>query len=333
MKNDAHIAIAGATGAVGAELMAILQERNFPIGKLSLLASPRSSGRQLPWKTSTLTVGLLEAQAFADVDLAFFCAGGERSKTFAPAAAQAGAIVIDNSSAFRMDAEVPLVVPEVNAQALEEHQGIIANPNCSTIAMVVPLKPLHDAFGIERVQVCTYQAASGGGQAAMDELEGETRAYLSGDSFSRKIFAQPYAFNLFPHDSPLDDQGYCQEERKMIRETRKILALPQLAVNATCVRVPVLRAHSEALNLRFSRPVTVEEAYQVLDRAPGVRIFEDRPSNRWATPRDASGQDDVLVGRLRRDTSQPNTLDLWLVCDQLRKGAALNAIQIAEALA
>ncbi len=324
------MAIAGATGAVGQELLAVLERRAFPVRELTLLASARSVDKRLNFGGRKLAVKELRKSSFKGVELALFSAGGSRSREFAPYAVEAGAVVVDNSSAFRMDAGVPLVVPEINPDAVKAHRGIIANPNCSTIAMVVPLYPLHRAFGVKRVVAATYQAASGGGAAAMEELVGETRAYLAGRDYQRSVFSQQYAFNLFPHDSPLAENGYCEEELKMVRETHKILGDDSIGISATCVRVPVLRAHSEALNIEFTRDVSPEEAYEVLGAAPGVEIFEERGQNRWATPQDVSGRDPVLVGRIRRDLSQPNTLDLWLVSDQLLKGAALNAVQIAE---
>ncbi len=327
-----HVAVVGATGAVGRELLAVLQKRKFPVREMTLLASARSAGKRLRFGEESLPVRELTPESFEGIDIALFSAGRARSREFAPAAVEAGAVVIDNSSAFRMDPGVPLVVPEVNPEAVRQHRGIIANPNCSTIAMVVPLYPLHRAFGVKRVVASTYQAASGAGAAAMAELVEETRAQLEERPFQREIFAQQYAFNLFPHDSPLDGDGYCEEELKMVRETHKIFGDASLAIHATCIRVPVLRAHSEALNIEFSRDVSPEEAYRVLSEAPGVEIHEARDENRWATPIDASGRDPVLVGRIRRDRSQPNTLDLWLVADQLLKGAALNAVQIAELL-
>jgi aspartate-semialdehyde dehydrogenase len=332
MSSGYHVAVAGATGAVGQEMLRVLQNRRFPVRKLTLLASARSVGKRLQFGEESLEVQELRADSFKGVEIALFSAGGSRSKTFAPPAVAAGAVVVDNSSAYRMDPKVPLVVPEINPEAVKTHQGIIANPNCSTIAMVVPLYPLHKAFGVKRVHVATYQAASGAGAAAMEELREGTRASLEGRAFTPKVMPYPYAFNLFPHNSALDDDGYCEEEVKMVRETHKILGDSSLRVNATCVRVPVLRAHSETLNLEFSRDVSPQEAYRVLEKAPGVEIFEDWSKNRFATPLDASGRDPVLVGRIRRDKSQPNTLDLWLVSDQLLKGAALNAVQIAELL-
>ena len=327
-----HVAVVGATGAVGREMLAVLQKRRFPVREVTLLASARSVGKRLRFGEESLPVRELTPESFRGIDIALFSAGGARSREFAPAAVEAGAVVIDNSSAFRMDPGVPLVVPEINPEAVRQHRGIIANPNCSTIAMVVPLYPLHRAFGVKRVVASTYQAASGAGAAAMAELVEETRAQLEERPFQREIFAQQYAFNLFPHDSPMDDDGYCEEELKMVRETHKIFGDASLAIHATCIRVPVLRAHSEALNIEFSRDVSPEEAYRVLSEAPGVEIHEARDENRWATPIDASGRDPVLVGRIRRDRSQPNTLDLWVVADQLLKGAALNAVQIAELL-
>jgi len=332
MSRGFHVAVVGATGAVGQEMLQVLQRRRFPVRELTLLASARSAGKTLRFGEESLPVRELKADSFKGVEVALFSAGGGRSREFAPAAVKAGAVVVDNSSAYRMDPEVPLVVPEINPEAVRTHKGIIANPNCSTIAMVVPLYPLHKAFGVKRVVVATYQAASGAGAAAMEELLAETRATLENKPFTRAIFPQQYAFNLFPHNSPLDDTGYCEEEIKMVRETRKIIGDESLRVTATCVRVPVLRAHSEALNIEFARDVSPEQAYEVLRQAPGLEVHEDRAQNRWATPVDGSGKDPVLVGRIRRDLSQDNTLDLWLVSDQLLKGAALNAVQIAELL-
>ncbi|MDH5751158.1 MAG: aspartate-semialdehyde dehydrogenase [Deltaproteobacteria bacterium] len=332
MSTGYHVAIVGATGAVGQEFIKVLQQRRFPVKKLTLLASSRSVGKKMEYAGETLEVKELREDSFEGVDIALFSAGGSRSKQFAPAAVKSGAVVVDNSSAFRMDPEVPLVIPEINPEAVKEHKGIIAVPNCSTIAMLVPLYPLHKAFGVKRVHASTYQASSGAGAAAMEELLEGTRAYLEGREFTPKVLPYPYAFNLFPHNSALDDDGYCEEEVKMIRETHKILRDDRIRVNATCVRVPVLRAHSEALNIEFSRDVSPSQAYEVLASAPGVEIHEDWSKNRFATPMDATGKDPVLVGRIRRDKSNDNSLDLWLVSDQLLKGAALNAVQIAELL-
>ncbi|MEE8397331.1 MAG: aspartate-semialdehyde dehydrogenase [bacterium] len=332
MARGYHVAIAGATGAVGTELLAVMQRRKFPVRELTLLASARSVGKTLRFGEQSHPVRELREDSFAGVDIALFSCGGARSRRFAPHAVEAGTVVVDNSSAFRMDPAVPLVVPEINAASIKEHRGILAVPNCSTIAMVVPLAPLHRAFGVKRVVVATYQAASGAGAAAMEELRAETLALLEGRPFERKVFPTQYGFNLFPHNSQMLENGYCEEEEKMVRETHKILEDDAIAIAPTCIRVPVLRAHSEALNIEFRRPVTPAEAYAVLQSAPGVEIFEDAAANRWPTPADASGRDPVLVGRIRKDRSQPNTLDLWLVSDQLLKGAALNAVQIAELL-
>ena len=332
MNSGYHVAVVGATGAVGREMLQVLQRRRFPIGELTLLASARSAGKTIRFGETSLKVKELTPDSFTGVEIALFSAGGGRSREFAHHAVSAGAVVIDNSSAFRMDPDVPLVVPEINPDAVKTHKGIIANPNCSTIAMVVPLNPLHRAFGVKRVLASTYQASSGAGAAAMEELQEATRAQLDNKPFEPTIFPYNYAFNLFPHNSPMDEDGFCEEEVKMVKETHKIMNDPNIAINATCVRVPVLRAHSEALNIEFHREVSPQEAYAVLKEAPGVEIFENREENRWATPLDASGIDPVLVGRIRKDRSQPNTLDLWLVSDQLLKGAALNAVQIAELL-
>jgi len=340
MKN---VAIAGATGAVGQELLAILAERNFPLKSLKLLASARSAGRKIRFKDEDITVQELKHDSFDGVDLVLSSAGGSISKEYMPSAVKAGAVVVDNTSYFRMNPEVPLVVPEINPQEIKKHKGIIANPNCSTIIMLLPLFPLYKAFGIERVNACTYQAASGAGAMAMEELRLESLALAEGKSFKRTVIPHQYAFNLFPHNSPYNDgsqekagvhapNGYCEEEWKMIAETHKIFGDDNLRVNATCVRVPVLRAHSEALNIRLSKKTSVAEIYEVLRKAPGVEILEEPSKNRWPMPIDASGKDPVLVGRVRVDQSQDNAFDMWVVGDQIRKGAALNAVQIAELL-
>jgi len=340
MKN---VAIAGATGAVGQELLSILAERNFPIKSLKLLASSRSAGRKIKFKGEDITVQELRHDSFDGVDLVLSSAGGSISKEYMPSAVKAGAVVVDNTSYFRMNPEVPLVVPEINPQEIKKHKGIIANPNCSTIIMLLPLFPLYKAFGIERVQACTYQASSGAGATAMEELRLECAALAEGKTFNRTVIPYQYAFNLFPHNSPYNDgspeksavhapTGYCEEEWKMIAETHKIFGDSSLRVNATCVRVPILRAHSEALNIRFSKKVSVADIYGALRGAPGVEILEEPAKNRWPMPIDASGKDPVLVGRVRVDQSQENTFDMWVVGDQIRKGAALNAVQIAELL-
>jgi aspartate-semialdehyde dehydrogenase len=328
-----RVAIMGATGAVGTELLKILDERKFPVGELRLLASKRSAGTTLEFKGEKIAVQELTHDSFVGIDLVLASAGGSISAEFAPSAVKAGAVVVDNTSKFRMTEGVPLVVPEVNPEKIFEHKGIIANPNCSTIIMNLPIWPLHKRFGVKRIHAVTYQAASGAGARAMEELKQETRAVLDGKPFQPTVIPHPYAFNVFPHNAPwIDSLGYNEEEMKMVNETKKIFGDNSIRVHATCVRVPVLRAHSESLNVEFSRDISVEEAYEVLRTAPGVEILEDREKNRWPMPLDASGKDPVLVGRIRKDISQPNTLDFWVVGDQIRKGAALNAIQIAEKL-
>ncbi|NEP16531.1 MAG: aspartate-semialdehyde dehydrogenase [Leptolyngbya sp. SIO4C1] len=328
-----RVAILGATGAVGTELLKLLETRDFPLKSLKLLASARSAGKTLIFKGEAVPVEVLEDSAFADVDLVLASAGAAISREWAPKAVRAGAVVVDNSSAFRMTDGVPLVVPEVNPEAALSHQGVIANPNCTTILMSVALWPLHQVQPIQRVVVSTYQSASGAGARAMEEVKQQAQAILSERTPKAEIFPYPLAFNLFAHNSPLNEQGYCQEEMKMINETRKIFGESALRITATCIRVPVLRAHSEAINLEFASPFAVETAREQLAQAPGVRLVEDWQANYFPMPMEASGQDDVLVGRLRQDLSHPCGLELWLSGDQIRKGAALNAVQIAELLA
>ncbi len=327
-----NVAILGATGAVGEEFLKLLDERNFPMDSLRLLASARSKGKKIKFKDTEITVEELTHDSFKSVDIVLSSASKAISKEFAPSAVEAGAVVIDNTSCFRMDPEVPLIVPEVNPHMIKEHKGIIANPNCSTIIMALPLYPLHKAFGVKRVYVATYQASSGAGLKAMQELREETIAHLEGKEYQRTVIPHPYAFNLFLHNSKLLDNDYVEEEIKMVNETRKIFEDNDIRINAVCVRVPILRAHSEALNIEFKQDVTPEQAYKVLENAPGIEILEDRAKNRWPMPLDASSKDPVYVGRVRKDISQDNTLDVWVVGDQIRKGAALNAVQIAELL-
>jgi aspartate-semialdehyde dehydrogenase len=326
------VAVLGATGAVGQELLALLEERRFPVAELIPLASPRSAGQALAWRGSALTIQAVEASAFAGVDLVLASAGGSASKQWAPVAAAAGAVVIDNSSAFRMDPSVPLVVPEVNPEAAFSHQGIIANPNCTTILLTLALAPLQARRSIRRVVVSTYQSASGAGARAMEELRQLSRTVLDGGEPVSEVLPHSLAFNLFLHNSPLQANGYCEEELKMLNETRKIMGLPDLRLSATCVRVPVLRAHSEAVNIEFSEPFPVAEARELLQAAPGVELLENFEANRFPMPTDVTGRDPVAVGRIRQDLSDPNALELWLCGDQIRKGAALNAVQIAELL-
>jgi aspartate-semialdehyde dehydrogenase len=327
-----RVAILGATGAVGTELLELLDSRNFPVAELKLLASSRSAGTQLLFKEEKIAVEAVNDQSFDQVDLVLASAGATTSKQWAAQAVEAGAVVIDNSSAFRMDAQVPLIVPEVNPEAAASHQGIIANPNCTTILMAVAVWPLYQVQPIRRIVVSTYQSASGAGARAMDELKAQARAILQGETPQTEIFPYPLAFNLFPHNSPLNESGYCQEEMKMVNETRKIFGVEDLRISATCVRVPVLRAHSEAINLEFDEPFSVAKALEVLSQAPGVELREDWQANYFPMPIDATGRDPVLVGRIRQDISHPCGLELWLSGDQVRKGAALNAVQIAELL-
>ena len=329
------VAVVGATGAVGTELIACLGQRDFPLRQLRLFASARSSGRAMAYRGNALPVEALTARSLADIEIALFCAGSDISQRFVPPAVQRGTVVIDNSSAFRMDDAVPLVVPEVNAEAIDAHRGIIANPNCVAIISVVPLWPLHRAFGIRRIIASTYQAASGAGAAAMEELRQSTRAALSGDSFRPRVLRHPYAFNLYSHDTAVDPaSGANEEESKVARELRKIMRAPDLRIGVTCIRVPVLRAHAVALTVQFEHPITAAAARELLAQAPGVRIVDDIASNHFPMPIEATGQDEVLVGRIRCDSSDPSghSLALFVAGDQLLKGAALNAVQIAERL-
>jgi len=329
------VAIAGATGAVGVELMACLEQRKFPLSELRLLASARSAGKTMKFRGGDIAVQELTDKSLEGVDIALFSAGGAQSKRFAPAAVRAGAIVVDNSSAFRMDPDTPLVVPEINAAAMVKHNGIIANPNCVAIVAVTPLWPIHQKRRIRRIVMSTYQAASGAGAAAMEELSESTRAYLEGRAFQPKVLPHPYAFNVFSHNTKVDPEtGYNEEETKVMQECRKIFGLPDLRVSATCVRVPVLRAHCIALNIELESPLSPAEARLILADAPGVRVVDDIEKNYFPMPVDASGKDEVLVGRIRKDVSDPTgcSLSLFVAGDQLRKGAALNAVQIAERL-
>ena len=329
-----HLAIVGATGAVGREFCSLIKKRNLKPRRVSLFASAGSIGAPITVGTKEIVVERLTARAFDDVEYAVFSAGADRSREFAPIAVRAGAIVIDNSSAWRMDDTVPLVIPEINPNDLADHAGIIANPNCSTILLDLVLWPLHQANPITRIIVSTYQAVSGAGTQAIAELRSQTAGLLSGNPIDPRVFLHPFAFNLFSHDSPIGPDGLNAEETKMIAETRKIFHEPDLAITATCVRVPVLRAHSESVNLTFRRPITPQEVRELLSTAPGVKIVDDVDGGRFPMPIEAASCDDVLVGRIRQDTSQPDGcgIDLFLCGDQLRKGAALNAIQILELL-
>jgi aspartate-semialdehyde dehydrogenase len=327
------VAVVGATGAVGVEMARCLEQRNFPVSELRLLASARSAGKTQRFRGQIVTIQELTESSFAGVDIALFSAGGGISKRFAPIAARAGAIVIDNSSAFRMNEDVPLVIPEINAAQIARHKGIIANPNCAAIISILPLWPIHQKNPIQRLQLATYQAASGAGAAAMEELREATRAHLEGREYRHAVLPHPYAFNVFSHNTRVDPgTGYNEEETKVMQEARKIFGAPNLRVSATCVRVPVLRAHCVALSLECRDPITPQQVRAMLAGAPGVRIVDDVANNYFPMPKDASGQDDVLVGRIRQDVSDPSGRSIALFCagDQLLKGAALNAVQIAE---
>jgi aspartate-semialdehyde dehydrogenase len=329
------VAIVGATGAVGMEMIGCLERRRFPLRELRLLASARSAGKKLEFRGEPLAVRELTEASFDGVDLALFSAGGSVSKKYAPLAVRAGAVVIDNSSAFRMDPAVPLVVPEINPLAVREHRGIIANPNCTAIISITPLWPIHQANRIVRLVIASYQSASGAGAAAMEELREATRAYLEGRAYEQRVLPHPYAFNVFSHNARIDPvTGYNEEEIKVREETRKIFGDPELRVSATCIRVPVLRAHSVAISFECQRPITAEEARRLIAAAPGVKLVDDRERNYFPMPRDASGGDAILAGRIRQDVSDPSgrSIALFVAGDQLLKGAALNAVQIAEAL-
>ncbi len=326
------VVVAGATGLVGHEILRTLEARSFPVASIKLLASERSRGVRLTFMGEEIPVEVLREDSFAGSDIALFSAGGDTSKRFAPCAAKDGCVVIDNSSAWRMDPEVPLVVPEVNADAVKKHRGIIANPNCSTIQMVVVLKPLHDAAQIERIVVSTYQAVSGAGKAALDELHAQARAMLNGEQPICTVFPQPIAFNCLPHIGDFEDSGYSTEEIKMANETRKIMDDESIRVTATTVRVPVHTGHSESVNVETRKKLSADRAREILEKAPGVIVCDDLANNRYPTALEAAGKGDTFVGRIREDLSHPSALDLWIVSDNLLKGAAYNAVQIAELL-
>ncbi len=335
MSNDPVVAIVGVTGAVGAEFIATMDKRGFAVGRLKALASARSAGKTLQFRGQSVVIEELTERSFEGVDIALFSAGGSISRKFAPIAVKAGAVVVDNSSAFRMDPNVPLVIPEINAHRIRDHKGIIANPNCAAITALVPLWPIHQDNRIKRVIISTYQAASGAGAAAMDELVESTRAHLNGQVYTPQVLPHPYAFNLFNHNTAIDPEtGYNDEETKVIKETRKIFEDDKIAVGVTCVRVPVLRAHCVAITLECEKPITESHARKLLGAAPGVKVIDDRVRNYFPMPIDASGQDDVLVGRIRKDLSDPSghSISMFAAADQLLKGAALNAVQIAELL-
>ena len=328
------VAVVGATGAVGNEMIRILEERNFPVGQLKLLASARSLGKSLEYRGKSIPVEVLDENSFTGVQIGLFSAGGSISEKFAPIAARAGCVVIDNTSAFRMVPDIPLVVPEVNVEAIGQYKktGIIANPNCSTIQMVVALKPIHDAARIKRIVVSTYQAVSGTGKKAIDELDAQTRALLAGQEPVVKVYPHQIAFNCLPQIDVFLDNGYTKEEMKMVNETKKIMNDPSIAVTATTVRVPVFYAHSESINIETEKKITAAQVRDLLSRAPGVKVIDDPSQRRYPLAIDAAGKDDTYVGRIREDESIANGINMWVVSDNLRKGAALNAVQIAEIL-
>jgi aspartate-semialdehyde dehydrogenase len=328
------VAVVGATGAVGNEMIRVLEQRDFPVGQLKLLASARSIGKTLQYKGKAVAVEVLDENSFGGVQIGLFSAGGSISEKYAPIAARAGCIVIDNTSAFRMAPDIPLVVPEVNAEAISRYKnkGIIANPNCSTIQMVVALKPIHDVARIKRIVVSTYQAVSGTGKNAIEELDAQTRAIMAGLEPSVKVYPHQIAFNCLPQIDVFLDNGYTKEEMKMVHETKKIMNDPSIAVTATTVRVPVFYAHSESVNIETERKITPAEVRDLLARAPGVQVLDDPAQRRYPMAILAAGKDDTFVGRIREDESIANGINMWIVSDNLRKGAALNAVQIAEIL-
>ncbi len=327
-----RVAILGATGLVGQEFIKVLQQRNFPIASLRLLASESSAGKKLIVGDDEVEVEQAVPHSFDGIELALFSAGSEISHVFAPIATKAGAVVVDNSAAFRMDPEVPLVVPEVNPEDLKQHHGIIANPNCSTIQMVVALYPLHKVNPIKRITVATYQSVSGTGKAALEELSSQTKLIIEGKEVVPHVYPHQIAFNVLPHIDVFLDNGYSKEEWKMVQETRKIMHAEDIAISATCVRVPVYVGHSEAIHVEFTHPMSPEEARSILAHAPGVKVLDDLDVNLYPFPWAVAGTDEVFVGRIRKDISHPNGLVMWVVADNLRKGAALNAVQIAEEL-
>jgi len=329
-----NVAIVGATGAVGQEFLTVLAERNFPIKRLTLLASARSAGKTIDFRGEKLVIEELTHDSFKDIQIALFSAGGSISKEFGPSAVKAGAVVVDNSSAFRMKDGIPLVVPEVNPEVIHKHNGLIANPNCSTIIMNVPVWPLHKINRVKRIIVSTYQAVSGAGAWGLYELDAQLKAYATGEPIVKEKFPHQIANNVFSHNTKIVENGYNEEENKMVYETRKIFNDPRIMITATCIRVPIPRAHSESINIEFERPITPNQVRQILAGAPGVKIVDDIAANHFPMPLEASGQDAVLVGRIRQDISRDDGrgIDLFVSGDQIRKGAATNAVQIAEKL-
>ena len=332
MSKKYHVAIVGATGAVGIELLRVMERRDFPVADLRLLASPRSAGKSLEFRGQDFSIAALEQNSFVGIDLAFFSAGAGTAKQFAPIAQRAGAVVIDNSSAFRMDTDVPLIIPEINLEDIHKHRGMIANPNCTTAVALMALHPLHSAFGLRRVFAASYQAVSGSGSRAIEELKRQVEATVGGGQAVAHVYPHPIAFNVLPHVDSFLDTGYTREEMKMQNEGRKIMHLPDFRASVTCVRVPVYRAHSVAMSAEFERPVSLEAARAVLAKASGLDLIDEPLSDRYPTPLAAAGKDNCQVGRLRLDCALENGLGLWVSGDQLLKGAALNAVQIAELL-
>ena len=332
MSKKYHVAIVGATGAVGIELLRVMERRDFPVADLRLLASPRSAGKSLEFRGQDFSIAALEQNSFAGIDLAFFSAGAGTAKQFGPIAQRAGAVVIDNSSAFRMDVDVPLIIPEINPEDIRRHRGMIANPNCTTAVALMALHPLHSAFGLRRVFASSYQAVSGSGSRAIEELKQQVEATVGGGQAVARVYPHPIAFNVLPHVDSFLDTGYTREEMKMQNEGRKIMHLPDFRASVTCVRVPVYRAHSVAISAEFERPVSLEAARAALAKASGLDLIDEPLSDRYPTPLAAAGKDNCQVGRLRLDCALENGLGLWVSGDQLLKGAALNAVQIAEVL-
>ena len=332
MKKEYHIAVVGATGAVGAELLRVLERRNFPVSNLRTLASGRSAGKSVHFRNQQIPVEELGEKSFAKIDIAFFSAGGEISRKFVPIARKAGAVVIDNSSVFRMDPDVPLVIPEINGQDVKQHRGLIANPNCTTAVALLAIYPLHRAFGVRRVFAASYQAVSGSGARAIDELKKQIEAATQDQQSAALVYPHPIAFNVLPHVDIFLESGYTKEEMKMQNEGRKIMHLPEFKASVTCVRVPVYRAHSVAVSAEFKKKVSVEQAREVLAKAPGLELVDEPQKNRYPMPLSVAGKDNCEVGRVRLDCALENGLAFWVSGDQLLKGAALNAVQIAELL-
>lgn len=330
MSKKYNVAVLGATGMVGGVMMKVLEERNFPVDRFLPLASSRTAGQAVSFRGREYTVEEAKPESFRGIDIGLFSAGAKVSKVFAPEAARAGAVVIDNTSQFRMDPEVPLIVPEVNGHAIKRHKGIIANPNCSTAQMVLPLKPIYDAAGIKRIVVSTYQSTSGWGKEAVEELREQTRAFIDGKPVQVKYLPKQIAFNCFPHIDVFLDSGYTKEEIKMVNETRKILEDDTIAVTATCVRIPVMISHSEAVNIETKKKISVNEVKKLLSKFPTVRVLDDPSKAEYPTPLECAGSDETFVGRIREDVSVKNGIDMWVVSDNLRRGAATNAVLIAE---